>query len=169
MDKNHIKYYCIIFLELFNEELLKQLTCLDQVGFLSIVYKPTINYSLNTLLKYMEGLQTEYRWKIHSIVRPEVEDGEIIDMILDTNYNDSQTNHLIISKKPALLTNEFINQASEIIVNNKYSSDLFGAISSKNPYDIFCTQMSIYSVNEKNSGQDILTKIRLLDRKIYEV
>ena len=169
MDKDNIKYYCVVFLEVFNELLIQNLVTLNQVNYLSIVYKPTINYSLNSLVKYMESLDTKYKWKIHSIVRDDVEDGEIVDMILDTNYNGSQTNYLIISKKPYLLTNEFIDQASEIIMNTKYSSDLFGAISSQNPYDIFCTQMSIYLVNDKNRDQDILSKIKLLDRKIYEV
>lgn len=169
MDKDHIKYYCIVFLDIFNEQLLKDLTQLNQVNYISIVYKPTINYALSTLVKYMESLETKYKWKIHSIVRNDIEDGEIIDTILDTNYNGSQTNHLIVSKKPNMLTNSFIDQASEIIVNSRYSSDLFGAISSTNPYDLFCTQMSVYLANEKNRDQDILTKIKLLDRKIYEV
>lgn len=169
MDKDNIKFYCIVFLDLFNEKLVQQLTSLNQVGYISLVYKPTINYSLNTLLKYLESIETKYRWKIHSIVRNDIEDGEIVDTILDTNYNGSQTNHLIICKKPNLLNNEFIDKASSIIIDSRYSAELFGAISSENDYDLFCTAMSIYLVNEKNSGQDILTKIKSLDRKIYEV
>lgn len=170
MDKTQIKYYCVVFLDLFNESIVKGLTELNQTNALSIIYRPTINYSLSTLVKYLESLQsTQYRWKVHSIVRTDCEDGEAVDTALDTNYTSSRSNHIIICKKPHLLTNEFIDTASDIILNSQYSSDLFGAISSKNPYDIFCTSGSIYLVNEKNSGQDILSKIKLLDRKIYEV
>jgi hypothetical protein len=162
-------YYCIVFLEFFNENILEQLLSLNDVNYLSIVYKPNYFYSVTDLVKYMEPKKTNYKWKIHSIVRSEISDGEIIDTILDTNYNQSNTNYLIVAKSPKLLNNSFINQANEIITNSKYSSDLFGAISSANPYDIFCTTMSIYTSNEKNRDCDILSKIKELDRKIYEV
>jgi len=166
---NKISYYCIVFLEFFNENILEQLLSLQDVNYLSIVYKPNYLYGLNNLVKYLEPKKTPYRWKVHSIVRSEISDGEIVDTILDTNYNQSHTSHLIISKSPKLLNNNFINQANEIITNSKYSSDLFGAISSNNPYDIFCTAVSIYNSNEKNRDCDILSKIKALDRKIYEV
>lgn len=167
---NHISYYCIVFLKKFDKEIVNQLLFLDNVNFLSIVYKPDYFYNVTDLVKFLEPIKTKYPWKIHSIVRPEINDGEIIDTILDITYNKSNTNHLIIAKQPRLLDNNFISKATEIIINSKYSSDLFGAISSKNPYDLFCTTMSIYLSNDKNSKADILSKIKLLEnRTIHEV
>lgn len=168
MNKN-ISYYCIVFLEFFNENIINQLLSLNNVNYLSIVYKPNYLYNLSKIVKYLEPKKTPYKWKVHSIVRPDVLDGEIIDMILDITYTQSGTNHLIVSKSPNLLNNDFIEQANNIIENAKYTSDLFGAISSKTPYDIFCTSMPIYLANDKNRDIDILSKIKSIDRKIYEV
>lgn len=165
---NEMKYYAIVFLGIYNEKIIDQILNIDQVHYLSIIYKNTYYYSLNDLIKYLEPKTTKYRWKVHSIVR-DIDDGEIVDTVLDTNYNQSNTNQLIICKKPQLLSSDFTSKATEIISQTKYSSELFGAISSKNPYDLFCTSMSIYLANDKNRDYDILSKIKSLDRKIYEV
>lgn len=169
MNNNKISFYAIVFLDFFNENIISQLLSLNNVNYLSLVYRNNYLYSLGDLVKYLETKKTPYKWKVHSIVRTDIDDGEIIDTIMDITYSSSSTNHLIISKKPKLLNNDAIQKFCDIIENNRYSSDLFGAISTQEPYDLFCTSSSLYIANDKNRDQDIFSKIKALDRKIYEV
>jgi hypothetical protein len=169
MEQSNIAYYVIVFLNIFNENVLDKLLNLDQVNYISFVHKPSYPYNLQDLVKYLELKETRYKWKVHSLVRHDVSDEELVDSILDTNYNQSKTNHLIISKKPNRLSNDFVHKSSELIANSKFTADLFGAVSSETPYDLFCTPMSLYLSVDKNRDQDVLSKIKDLDRKIYEV
>lgn len=168
MDKEKIKYYLLVFMSDFDKQTVDTVLNLNNVSYCSIVYKPTYLYPFNDFLEYVKEAPKKYRWKIHNMVR-DIDDGETIDSILDMNYTQSGANHLLVSKKPSILCNEVIDRCCDIILDAKYSSDLFGAISSNNPYDIFITQFSVYLANEKNRDVDILSKIKELDRKIYEI
>jgi hypothetical protein len=109
------KYYLVYFLDDNLDNLITNLQELTS-SFCTPSYISFIKKHKNTKSKVYIDILNQFNlcpWKLHDIIDPKNNDGEIIDMILDTNIGQNETLSLSIWYNKYYLSNTYYDRINE--------------------------------------------------------